>query len=262
MDASAIKIKNDIDFIEDSCKLVSETILHVGKYIRPGVETLELDTIAEDYIRSNSAEPAFKGYGHDENTGPFPYTLCISIDDEVVHGMPGKRIIEEGNIVSIDCGVKKSGYFGDSAFTFAVGAITKDKKNLLDVTLNALNLGISKAVTGNSNYDISKAVQSCVESNNYSCVRDLVGHGIGTSLHQEPSIPNFVPGLLHRSRFQKMKLRKGMALAIEPMVNLGSYMVRIAKDGWTVVTTDGKPSAHYEHTVVVEDKYPIVLTYF
>ncbi|MBX7153785.1 MAG: type I methionyl aminopeptidase [Candidatus Kapaibacterium sp.] len=258
----AIKIKTDVDYIEESCRLVSDTIQCVGKNIKEGVSTLELDRIAEDFIRSHDAEPAFKGFGGDENLQPFPYTLCISVNEEVVHGMPGQRTLKNGDIVSIDCGVKKNGFYGDSAFTFPVGEISSEKQHLLDVTLESLNLGVAQAITGNTNYDIAKAVQQHVEKNGYSVVRELVGHGIGSSLHQEPSVPNFVPGLLHRNKFQKVKLKKGLTIAIEPMVNVGTFQVRVANDGWTIVTADRKPSAHFEHTIMVDDGKPVVLTYF
>lgn len=260
--APAIKVSSDIDHIAESCRLVSETIQLVGKHIAPGVATIELDKIAEDYIRSHDAEPAFKGYGGGGNVIPFPYTLCISIDEEVVHGFPSNRKLKEGQIVSIDCGVKKNGFFGDSAFTFAVGEISAEKQRLLDITQEALALGIEQAISGNTNYDIARAVQKHVERNRFSCVRDLTGHGVGRSLHEEPSIPNFVPGLLHRAKFEKAQLRRGMTIAIEPMVCMGTFQVHVANDGWTIYTADGKPSAHFEHTVMVDNGKPVVLTYF
>ncbi len=260
--APALKIKNDIDCIEESCRLVSATLQHVGKFVVAGVTTLELDKIAEDFIRSHDADPAFKGYGGHGAVPPFPYTLCISIDEEVVHGMPSNRKIKEGQIVSIDCGVKKNGFFGDSAYTFAVGEISAEKQRLIDVTKEALQAGVDQAIVGNTNYDIAKAVQRVVEKNKFSCVRELVGHGVGRELHLEPSIPNFVPGLLQRSRYPKSNLEYGMTIAIEPMVNAGSFLVQTARDGWTVFTSDGKPSAHFEHTVMVDRGQPRVLTYF
>ncbi len=260
--APALKIQTDVDRIEESCRLVSATLQHLGKFVAPGIATLELDKIAEDFIRSHDAEPAFKGYGGHGSVPAFPYTLCISIDEEVVHGMPSARKLKEGQIVSIDCGVKKNGFFGDSAFTFAVGDISAEKQRLLDVTLQALEAGVAQAVAGNTNYDIAKAVQKHVEMNRFSCVRELVGHGVGAELHMEPSIPNFVPGLLQRNRYPKATLEEGMTIAIEPMVNAGSFLVQTARDGWTVFTSDGKPSAHFEHTVMVDRGSPRVLTYF
>ncbi|MFM7774906.1 MAG: type I methionyl aminopeptidase [Candidatus Kapaibacterium sp.] len=257
-----MKIKKDIDRIEESCRLVSETLAFVGKRIVPGVTTLELDSIAEDFIRTKGAEPAFKGYGGHGGSPAFPYTLCISIDEEVVHGMPSNRKIKEGQIVSVDCGVKKDGFFGDSAFTFAVGDIGPEKQRLLDVTRQALEYGVEQAVAGRTNYDIAKAVQSHVEKNRFSCVRELVGHGVGAELHMDPCIPNFVPGLLQRNRYPKAQLEQGMTIAIEPMVNMGTFLVQTARDGWTVFTSDGRPSAHFEHTVMVDNGVPRVLTFF
>ncbi len=260
--APALKIKKDIDRIEEACRLVSETLAVIGKSIVPGMTTLELDAIAEDFIRTNDAEPAFKGYGGHGGSPAFPYTLCVSIDEEVVHGMPSNRKIKEGQIVSVDCGVKKDGFFGDSAFTFAIGDIGPEKQRLLDVTRQALELGVEQAVAGQTNYDIAKAVQSHVEKNRFSCVRELVGHGVGLELHMEPCIPNFVPGLLQRNRYPKAQLEQGMTIAIEPMVNMGSFLVQTARDGWTVFTSDGRPSAHFEHTVMVDNGVPRVFTFF
>ncbi len=256
--APSIKIASDIDHIAESSRIVAETLQLAGKHARPGVETLELDQIAEDYIRSQGGEPAFKGYQVDRLV--FPFTLCISIDDEVVHGMPGKRRLEEGMIVSIDCGVKKNGFFGDSAYTFAIGAISEEKQKLLRVTQEALQLGIEQAVSRHKVYHIAGAVQRHVEKNGFSVVRDLVGHGIGRQLHEDPPVPNFIPPLLHRSQYPNKKLQRGRGLAIEPMVNAGKSAVVTAADGWTVKTKDGSPSAHFEHTVIVQDNEALVLT--
>jgi methionyl aminopeptidase len=236
--------------IEEACRIVADTFSEVKKYIKAGVSTKELDSIAEDFIRTKGAEPAFKGYEVDGKI--FPYTLCISIDEEVVHGMPGTRKLKEGQIVSVDCGVCHNGYYGDSAYSFAVGDVSTEKQRLLDATQQALMLGIEQVVEGNKVYDIAKAIQTHV--------RELVGHGIGKHLHEEPPIPNFVPGLLHRARFPNAKLRNGMAIAIEPMVNAGQFHVHTSTDGWTVYAADGKPSAHFEHTVVVDGKTPRILT--
>lgn len=253
-------LTGDVALIESACRLVTDTIQLVGKSIRSGITTIELDAIAEDYILTNGGIPAFKGYGGHGSVPPFPYTLCISVNEEVVHGMPSGRILEEGDIVSIDCGVKKNDFFGDSAFTFPVGAISNEKRLLLDVTKRSLYAGIEHATHGNSNYDVGKAVQNVVEKNGFSCVRDLVGHGIGRNLHEDPSMPNFKPGLLHQSRYPKAKLRKGMTVAIEPMVNMGTHIVHTAHDKWTIVTSDGKPSAHFEHTIMVDEGRAIILT--
>jgi methionyl aminopeptidase len=258
MEAPALKINSAIHAIEESCRIVVGALLEVQKYIQIGISTIELDKIAEDYIRSQNGEPAFKGYIVDGKA--FPSSLCISIDDEVVHGLPSTRTLKEGQIISIDCGVKKNGYYGDSAATFPVGIIADEKQMLLKVTYESLMLGVSQAVTNNKVYDISRAVQSHVEKNGFSVVRELVGHGVGKNLHEEPAIPNFVPPLLHRSRFPNDKLKRGQALAIEPMVNFGTFQVKTASDGWTVLTSDGRPSSHFEHTVIVEEKQPIILT--
>jgi len=251
-------VTDDVRKLEAACRIVADTFSHLRQFIKPGVTTLELDAIAEDFIRNHGAEPAFKGYEVDEKV--YPYTLCISIDEEVVHGMPGSRKLKEGQIISVDCGAKKDGWFGDSAYTYPVGEISTDKQRLLTVTQEALALGIEQAVDGNKVYEIGRAVQAHVEKNGFSVVRELVGHGIGQHLHEEPPVPNFVPGLLHRSQYPNVKLTTGMALAIEPMVNMGSFHVHTASDGWTVYAADGKPSAHFEHTVLIDGKTPRILT--
>ena len=258
MEAPAIKISSAIHAIEESCRIVVGALLEVQKYVKVGVTTLELDKIAEDYIRTEGGDPAFKGYKVDGKS--FPSSLCISIDEEVVHGLPSSRKLEEGQIVSIDCGVKKNGYYGDSATTYPVGEVSKEKQKLLKITYESLMLGVSQATTRNKVYDISRAVQTHVEKNGFSIVRDLVGHGVGKNLHEDPAIPNFVPPLLYRSRFPNDKLIRGKALAIEPMVNAGVFNVKTAKDGWTIITADSRPAAHFEHTVIVEDNQPIILT--
>ncbi|MEY3386909.1 MAG: methionine aminopeptidase type i [Bacteroidota bacterium] len=244
--------------IEAACRVVADVLQHLRTYVVPGAVTVELDAIAEDFIRTRGAEPAFKGYEVD--TKVYPYTLCVSIDEEVVHGMPSQRALKPGQIVSVDVGVKMDGYYGDSAYTFAVGDITEEKQRLLDVTQESLRLGIEQAIDGHRVYDIARAVQTCVENQGFSVVRELVGHGIGQHLHEEPPVPNFVPGLLHRNRYPNVRLQSGMALAIEPMVNLGIFHVHTARDGWTVYAADGKPSAHFEHTIVIDGATPRVLT--
>jgi methionyl aminopeptidase len=251
-------VTDDVRKLEAACRIVADTFSHLRQFIKPGVTTIELDAIAEDFIRSHGAEPAFKGYDVDGKI--FPYTLCISIDEEVVHGMPGTRKLKEGQIISVDCGAQKDGWFGDSAYTYPVGEISTDKQRLLTVTQEALALGIEQAVDGNKVYEIGRAIQAHVEKNGFSVVRELVGHGIGQHLHEEPPVPNFVPGLLHRSQYPNVKLATGMALAIEPMVNMGSFHVHTASDEWTVYAADGKPSAHFEHTVLVDGKTPRILT--
>lgn len=254
----AIRTSDEIKKIEKSCRIVAETLSLVSKKVAPGVSTIELDRMAEDYIRSKNGIPAFKGYrvGNRE----FPYTLCISIDDEIVHGMPGTRVLEEGQIVSIDCGCNLDGYYGDSALTVGVGKVSDEKQNLMKVTEEALYLGLEQAIDNNKLYDISKAIQEHCESNGYSLTRELTGHGIGASLHEEPTIPNFVPPLLQRKAFPNVKLAAGMGLAIEPMVHLGGQQVVNMQDGWTVKTKDGSPAAHFEHTVIVQAGKPLILT--
>jgi methionyl aminopeptidase len=255
---SNIKTLEELKGIEKACRIVAETLTLVGKHVKPGVETIELDRIAEENIRSKGARPAFKGYGDRKN--PFPGTLCISIDDVVVHGIPGNRKLKTGEIVSIDCGAELDGFFGDSAVTFAVGEISDDKIRLMKVTNESLAIGIEQAVAGNKVYDISRAIQNYAESFGYTLTRELFGHGVGKKLHEEPSIPNFVPSLLNRNSFPNVKLFDNMTLAIEPMVHAGSQTVYTDDDGWTVHTADGMPAAHFEHTVVVKNGKAEILT--
>lgn len=232
---------------------MAETLQLVKRAVKPGVTTLELDKIAEDYIRSNNGIPAFKGYSQ-AGSFSFPGTICSSVDDEVVHGIPGERTLKEGEIISIDVGVKKNGYFGDAALTVAVGNISESKANLMKITEESLYLGIKEAVEGNRLGNISHAVQSHCEAHGYGVVRDLCGHGVGKKLHEDPSIPNF------GRRDQGPVLKNGMTLAIEPMINMGSYEVKVARDGWTVITRDGLPSAHFEHTIALIDGKAEILT--
>lgn len=248
-----VKSEREIDLMRESCRIVAEVLALVGAQIKPGVLTRELDQIAEEYIRAKGALPAFKGYGHDKHN-LFPSTLCISVEDEVVHGIPDGRRLEEGQVVSIDVGVKKDGYFGDGARTFAVGRTSHEKERLLKVTEESLYKGIGMAKARNHLHDVSFAVQKCVEDAGFSVVRDLVGHGIGKQLHEEPAIPNF------GTAGTGIVLKEGMTLAIEPMVNAGTFKVEVDQDGWTVRTADGKPSAHFEHTIVVREGGPEILT--
>lgn len=248
-----IKTKKEIDFIKESCRIVAETLQLVKSNIKPGVTTLELDRIAEDYIRSNDAVPAFKGYRQGPLI-PFPGSICASIDEEVVHGIPGNRQLKEGEIITIDIGVLKNNYYGDAALSVPVGTISTEKKKLLEVTEKSLHLGIDQAIAGNRVHDISNAVQQYVEANGFSVVRELCGHGVGKFLHEDPSVPNF------GKKGTGAKLKNGMTLAIEPMVNLGKYYVKTKPDGWTVVTEDGSPSAHYEHTILINNNTPEILT--
>lgn len=248
-----IKTKKEIDFIRESCKIVAETLKLVANNIRPGVATIFLDRIAEEYILSNKAKAAFKGYSQ-AGSYDYPASLCVSIDDEVVHGIPGDRVLKEGEIVSIDVGVLKNGYYGDAAITVGVGEVSDEKKKLLEVTEKSLYEGIKEAKVNKRVHDISFAVQKFVEDNGFSVVKDLCGHGVGKYLHEEPAVPNY--GV----RGTGPKLKNGMTIAIEPMVNAGTYKVRTAKDGWTVITDDGLPSAHFEHTVLVTNGSPEILT--
>lgn len=234
-----IRTEREINLIAESNKIVSETLDILNENIKPGIKTSDLDKLAEEFIISQGARPAFKGYMG------FPATLCISIDDEVVHGIPNGKILKEGQIVSIDCGVEKNGYYGDSARTFAVGKIDSKKQNLLNVTKESLMRGIAAAKEGNYVSDIGHAVQTYVESHGYSVVRELVGHGIGTELHEEPQVPNYgKPKQGHR-------LQAGMCIAIEPMINAGKKETYTERDGWTVKTKDGSVSAHFEHTIAI-----------
>ena len=234
-----IRTEREINLIAESNKIVAETLDLLSDNIKPGVKTSDLDKLAEEFIKSKGARPAFKGYMG------FPSTLCVSIDDEVVHGIPNGKILKEGQIVSIDCGVEKNGYYGDSARTFAVGKINSKKQDLMRVTKESLMLGIEAAKDGNYVSDIGHAVQTYVESHGYSVVRDLVGHGIGTELHEEPQVPNY------GKPKQGQRLRTGMCLAIEPMINAGTKDIFTDSDGWTVKTKDGGASAHFEHTITI-----------
>ena len=249
----SVKSGRDIALMRESGRIVAEVLALVGGSVRPGVTTRELDALAEEYIRSQSGIPAFKGYGPDRRN-PFPATLCVSIDDVVVHGIPDGRRLEDGEIVSVDVGVKKDGWYGDAARTFPVGRISEEKVRLLRVTEEALQAGIAQARAGNRLHDVSAAVQTHVEAAGYSVVRDLVGHGIGKQLHEEPAVPNFGVG------GTGVVLREGMTLAIEPMVNAGTFVVRLDEDGWTVRTADGRPSAHFEHTVAITQGEAEILT--
>jgi methionyl aminopeptidase len=248
-----IKTREEIELMRESNRIVGEVLRLLKSMIKPGVATGELDAMAEDFIRSQGGEPAFKGYGPDEDN-LFPSTICASVDDEVVHGIPGNRKLHEGEILSVDVGVKKNRYFGDGAWTFPVGRISEEKERLLIVTEESLLKGIAQAREGNCLHDISAAVQEHVENAGYSVVRDLVGHGIGRNLHEEPPVPNF-----GRPR-TGLKLKNGMTLAIEPMVNMGKYQVVVEADGWTVRTKDGLASAHFEHTIAITDNGPEILT--
>ncbi len=249
-----LKSEHEIQLMRNSAQLVSLTHAEIAKRIRPGVKTAELDQVAEDFIKKHDGRPAFKGYGPRNNR--FPATLCMSVNEQVVHGFPGEYELKEGDIVSIDCGIEKEGFFGDSAYTYVVGECDEQTYDLLKTTVESLYKGIDQAVHGNKVGDISHAVQTHCEAQGYGVVRDLVGHGLGRALHEDPSVPNF--GKAGRGK----RLREGMTLAIEPMINMGTWKVKTLKDGWTIVTADGSKSAHYEHDVVVREGKAEILTTF
>ncbi len=243
-----IKSKQQIELMREASKIVAETHQILKEAVRPGISTLELDKIAEDNIRKYNAIPSFKGYGG------FPGSICASVNDEVVHGIPGSRILKEGDIVSLDIGAYYKGYHSDSAKTHGVGVISEEDRKLIEVTKQSFYEGIKFAKEGYRLSDISHAIQEYVEKYGFSVVRDLVGHGIGTQLHEDPQIPNYgLPG-------KGPRLQSGMVLAIEPMINAGRYKVKILSDDWTVVTADGKKSAHYEHTIAITEDEPIILS--
>lgn len=247
--AIVVKSHDEIMIMLDANQIVAETLILLSRMIAPGVTTLDLDRTAEDFCKNKNAIPAFKGYRG------FPGSLCTSINEEVVHGIPSRRRkLKKGDIISLDFGVRYKGYYGDSAITVPVGKISRNEEELLTATEESLELAIEKAVVGNRVADISIAVQGYVEKLGFSVVRQFVGHGIGTSLHEGPEIPNFHQG------DQSPRLVPGMVMAIEPMVNIGTSKVKVLRDGWTVVTADGKPSAHFEHSVAVTEDGPIVLS--
>lgn len=244
------KTRDEIELMRNAAQVVSRTLGLIAEKIGPGVTGLELDALAEDYIRSQNAEPGFLGL-YD-----FPNTLCISKNQQVVHGIPDDVPFKEGDIVSIDCGAKLEGFYGDHAYTFAIGNIDPEVQKLLDVTLDSLYKGIEQCRTGNRLGDIGYAVQNRCESEGYGVVRELVGHGLGRKMHEEPQVPNV------GKRGRGKQLREGLVLAIEPMINLGTHRVKQLDDGWTIETLDGKPSAHFEHDVAIVDGKPDILSTF
>jgi len=244
------KTIEEIERIRESSLLVARTLAEVAKRIGPGVTSLELDKLAEEFIRDHGAIPAFKGYNG------FPASLCVSPNSEVVHGIPNTKPFKEGDIVSVDCGVLKNEYYGDSAYTFPIGEVSDAVRNLLRVTKESLYRGINVAVEGKRLQDISYEIQTYCESNGYSVVRELVGHGIGKKLHEAPEVPNF------GKRGSGPKLKQGLVIAIEPMINMGRKNVLHGKDGWTITTQDGLPSAHFEHTIAIgRDKAEILSSF-
>lgn len=243
-----LKTKREIEIMRKAGRLVAMSHELVRKHIKPGITTKELDQIVEDFLKSQNAIPTFKGYNG------FPYTICASVNEEVVHGMPGERKLKEGDIISVDIGATFEGYVGDSAKTFFVGEVDDEKRRLVEVTRQSFYEGIKFAKESFRLSDISHAIQEYAESAGFSVVRDFVGHGVGKNMHESPQIPNFgKPG-------KGPRLQQGMVLAIEPMINAGTYNVKVLDNDWTVVTLDGKPSAHYEHTIAITDGEPELLT--
>ena len=239
-----LKTPEEIEIIARACRLVAETLETLKREVRPGVTTDELDRLAESYIRTHGGTPAFKGYRN------YPKTLCASVNDQVVHGIPSKRVLKEGDIVGLDLGAIVEGFYGDSAVTVAIGTVHPKVAELLRVTEEALYAGIAQAVVGNRLSDISHAIQQRAEEAGFSVVTDFVGHGIGRQLHEEPQVPNYgKPG-------QGPRLQEGMVLALEPMVNMGKSGVRVLEDQWTAVTKDGSLSAHFEHTIAIQSSGP------
>jgi methionyl aminopeptidase len=247
---SLIKSKEEIELIRESALLVSKTLGMLAAEIRPGLNTLYLDSLAETYIRDHGAVPGFLGlYG-------FPNTLCISPNSQVVHGIPNKEEVKEGDILSIDCGVLKNGFYGDHAYTFEVGEVKNEIKKLLKVAKESLYLGIAEFKKGNRTGDVGYAIQNYNESNGYGVVRELVGHGLGKEMHEKPEMPNY------GKRGSGKKLIEGMVVAIEPMINMGTHKINQLKDGWTILTADSLPSVHFEHNIAIIDGKPNLLSTF
>ena len=243
-----LKSQEEIEKMKKSGAIVAEILAELREMIRPGIRTIDLDRRAEEQTRKRGAKPAFKGYRG------YPSSLCTSLNHEVVHGIPSERVLEDGDILSIDFGVSLNGYYGDAAITVPVGSVKTSAQRLISVTEASLSLAIGQAIVGNRLGDVSAAVQEHCEAAGFSVVRDFVGHGIGKNMHEDPQIPNF------GSKGRGIALKPGMVFAIEPMVNEGAYQVKVLSDGWTVVTLDGKLSAHFEHTVAITDNGPVVLT--
>jgi methionyl aminopeptidase len=244
------KTAEEIEQIRNSSLLVARTLAEVAKNINPGVTSLQLDKIAEEFIKDNGGIPAFKGYGG------FPNSLCISPNEQVVHGIPDNRPYVDGDIISVDCGVLMNGFYGDSAYTFSIGEISNETMQLMKVTKESLYRGIGVALPGKRLQDISYEIQTYCEKNGYSVVRELVGHGIGKNLHEAPEVPNF------GKRGSGIKLQVGLVIAIEPMINMGKRNIVHGKDGWTIKTADNKPSAHFEHTIAIKDGKADILSSF
>lgn len=245
-----IKTREEIELMRESALIVSKTLGMLASEIKPGITTLYLDKLAEDFIRSHDAIPGFLGLYN------FPNTLCISPNAQVVHGIPNDKPIQEGDILSIDCGALKNGFYGDHAYTFEVGEVSEEVKKLLQVTKESLYIGIREFREGNRVGDVGYAIQNYCESHGYGIVRELVGHGVGRKMHEDPEMPNY------GKRGRGKRFREGMVVAIEPMINMGTKSVRQLRDGWTILTADGKPSAHFEHDVAIVDGKPQLLSTF
>lgn len=250
-----LKTEDEIELMRESNQLVGKTLAEVAKHIKPGVITLELDKIAEEFIRDHGATPTFKGYPNHLGQ-PFPGSLCTSVNDVVVHGIPDSITLKEGDIVSVDCGTFLNGFCGDSAYTFAVGEVSPEVSKLLEVTKQSLYKGIENAIHGKRIGDIGFSVQEHVEANSFGVVREFVGHGIGKEMHEDPQVPNY------GRKGYGTQLKEGMCIAIEPMVTQGDYRIYMENDGWTVRTRDGKYAAHYEHTVAVRKGKAEILSTF
>lgn len=246
-----LKTDEEIELLRISNQMVAKTLAEVAKIIKPGISTLALDKRAEEYIRDNGAVPGFLGYAG------FPGTLCTSVNDEVVHGIPSEKVVlKEGDIISLDCGVYKNGFHGDSAYTFAVGEVDDDVKKLLETTKKSLYLGVEQAIAGRRIGDIGSTIQQYCESKGYGVVREMVGHGLGKDLHEAPEVPNY------GRKGNGTMLKSGMVICIEPMINLGTHKIIIERDGWTTRTRDRKPSAHYEHAIAIREGKADILSSF
>lgn len=251
-----LKTEDEVELMRKANRLVGETLGEVGRHIKPGVTTLQLDKIAEEFIRDNGAVPTFKGFPNPFGN-PFPASICTSVNDVVVHGVPdAKTVLMDGDVISVDCGVLLDGFNGDSCYTFCVGEVREEVRELIDVTKAALYRGIENAVAGKHIGDIGHAVQDCCETQGYGVVRELTGHGIGRQMHEDPPVPNY------GSSGSGMLLKAGMCIAIEPMVTMGGRLIFMMPDRWTIKTRDGKPAAHFEHTVVVRRGQAEILSSF
>ena len=251
-----LKTEDEIELMRQANQLVGRTLGELAKHIKPGVTTLQLDKIADEFIRDHGAQPTFKGFPNPYG-GPFPASICTSVNDVVVHGVPNaETVVKEGDIISVDCGTLLNGFNGDSAYTFCVGEVTDEVKKLLKTTKESLYLGIENAVAGKHLGDISSAVQEHCEAQKYGIVRELTGHGIGREMHEDPQVPNY------GRRGNGVMLKAGMCIAIEPMITMGERSIWLDKDRWTIRTRDGKPAAHFEHTIVVRKGKAEILSSF